>query len=219
MDLDPQLLLEQAEGVLTSSYPHHAKELQIDVLDLLGSPAVADHIPSATLASIRVASVQLSSQTLDAVVALDAGQVIVYKLDGGSGMYRQSDEQDVICLEHISAQEGRRFYPLLMIAGHHGSVTSMTISDIGKSMQLADNTCISDYNPGLLAVAYADGTLLVYDLKLHSTVMKEKSKPQKKALFHRAESDARISCLSWTVSGVKRGEAYKLTMLSFINDQ
>jgi hypothetical protein len=205
MDLDPQLLLEQVQGVLTSSFPHHAKELQIDVLDLLGSPAVADHIPSATLASIRVASVQLSAQTLDTVVVTDAGQVIVYKLDGGSGMYWQSDEQDVICLEHISPEEGRRFYPLLMIVGHHGSVTSVAISDIGKLLLHGVNGCVSDYNTGLLAVAYADGILLVYDLKAHRTVMKEKSKSQKKALFHRAESDTKISSLSWTVSGVKRG--------------
>jgi syntaxin-binding protein 5 len=130
-DLDAQLLVSEPEAPLLSSFPRVADELSIDVLALLADSAVSEHFPPALLQGVDVSSVQLSSQTLDVVVTLNSGEVILYRSDGSSGMYWQSADDELACLEHVAVQDGRRYYPALMVVSSHGSATAASISDIG----------------------------------------------------------------------------------------
>jgi hypothetical protein len=135
-DMDPQLLVGSPEEPLASSFPRLASDLIIDLLEVLADSAVAAHFPPSMLQGVDIASVQLSSQTLDVVVALTTGEVILYQLDSSAGDYWDSQDGEIVCVQHVSGHPERRFHPSLMLKSLHGAVTSFAISDIGSSPKM-----------------------------------------------------------------------------------
>lgn len=176
------------------------------MLELLADSAVSEHFPPVLLQNVDIQSVQLSSYTLDVAVALTTGEVIVYHLDGIAGEYWESADSEVICLEHVAGSSARRFHPTLMLRAQRGSAVSYSLSDIGLSAHYLHVGQISHDLTGLLAVAYDDGSVLVYDTERRTAIMRDTpDKHQKKSLFHRSDAVNKILNLSWAVCGIKKG--------------
>jgi syntaxin-binding protein 5 len=62
----------------------------------------------------------------------------------------------------------------------------------------------------LVAIAYEDGSLFVFDTRNPAVVLHELPEDKlqrRKSLFHRRAGGERVTNVSWTISGIKKGEA------------
>lgn len=106
-------------------------------MSLLGDPALSKHFTPEYLATAHVDRVQLAPESLECVVALASGEVIVYKLKSSFGddevsRYWQSSDDELLCLQHLPSLAGPKYYPSLMLNSGRGRVTAIAMSDIGE---------------------------------------------------------------------------------------
>jgi hypothetical protein len=125
--------MDAPDEPLKSSFPRLATELTIDVLAVLAHSAVSAHFSPAALQAVQIASVHVAPESLDAIVSLDSGDVVVYKLATNPERYWEVRDSPLICLEHLPVDPtaGRRYAPTLMINARRGRQTCLAGSDIG----------------------------------------------------------------------------------------
>lgn len=135
--LDANLLIS-ADTPIKSNFPRPLPDLTIDVMSLLGDPAVSKRFTPEYLATAQVDRVQLASESLECVVTLASGEVIVYKLKSSFGddssHFWETSDTELVCLQHLPSLAGPRYYPALMLDTGRGRVSAVAMSDIGKGV-------------------------------------------------------------------------------------
>lgn len=106
-------------------------------MSLLADPAVSKNFAPEYLIKAHIAHVQIASESLECVVALESGEAVVYKLrsafnDDEASRYWETPHAELVCLQHLSSLASPKYYPSLMLNTGRGRVTAMAMSDIGK---------------------------------------------------------------------------------------
>jgi syntaxin-binding protein 5 len=138
-DLDARLLAGTEESHLQTSFPKPLHDLTIDVASLLSEPSLASQIPSTLLLNARITCVDLARETLDCAIALQSGEVVVYRLPSPLDQEKNviSDSQpgsDLISLVDFVVANPGRFQPVALLNAGRGPVTCLSVSDIGKDL-------------------------------------------------------------------------------------
>ncbi|THH21204.1 hypothetical protein EW146_g293 [Bondarzewia mesenterica] len=191
LDVSVQLQIPSTSAPLTTAFPNYLPALTIDVLALLAFPAVASRVAPGLVNRARVQDVQFTNESLEIAAILSSGDVIVYRLRDGPQddvTHRQLQDKQLVLLEHVSVEEDLRYKPFFMVTSTVPS-TACAISDIG-----------------FLAVAYADGSLSVVDMRGPNIIIhvpnEQERKSKRHSLLHRAyEADA-VTCLTWTICNI-----------------
>jgi len=90
------------------------------------SPTILDHT--------RIDSVHLAPESQEIAVALQTGEVVVYRLSSPrkGGSLGESSSGLLLSLEHIPTQPGGQFSPYFMLTPGAGPADACAISDLGK---------------------------------------------------------------------------------------
>lgn len=81
----------------------------------------------------RIDSVLLAQESQEVVVALQTGEVVVYRLSSPrTAMSFREAPNELLLLEHVPPQPGGRFSPYFMLMPGAGPVEACAISDLGK---------------------------------------------------------------------------------------
>ncbi|KAL4069845.1 lethal giant larvae like, C-terminal-domain-containing protein [Scleroderma yunnanense] len=185
-DISPQLLLSTRESPMKTDFPHSFDELTINVSMVLADPQIGE---STQLGCLRVQSVHLAQESLECLIALESGEVLVYRFQSTREVQHAIKESDKeITLFDPSLAFGCKFSPYLMLHRRASETTSYSLSDIG-----------------FLAVGYADGSVKAVDLRGPSILRLPPIDPLPKGRLSRSHDSSiadRIISLTWTVSGV-----------------
>lgn len=202
-DLDARLLLGPKEGPLQNPFPSPLHHLNIDVASLLAEPAIATHVPPSLLMDARIRFVELARESLDCAVALETGQIIVYKLpsllDQDQASSLEEANPELLNLKNSVLSETGNFRPTLLLSALCGSVSALAISDLG-----------------LVAVAYEDTSLYIIDSKGPSLIFKDISSERKehRTIFHKSTEADPFRSLSWTICGIKKDSFPRIRLLA-----
>lgn len=158
-DFSSQLLLSSPEAPLSSAFPSELPALTIELASLLADPSLhftpshsirrSSPIPShpssrtPSVSSInpeespRIHSVHLASESLECVIVLRTGAVVLYRLDmpneATSFPRKELPDNELVSLEHTDVRAGLRYHPFLGVKPTHGQVSACAISDVGVS--------------------------------------------------------------------------------------
>jgi hypothetical protein len=173
-DASPQLLISSSTSPLQKNYPCAIHDLTIDLSCLPLSTAP------------EVATVQLASESLECVVLLKSGDLVVYQLNTTqvTPPIEIEGNKEFVLLGNITLQPGMRYHPFLMLPRGNISLTCCALSDIG-----------------FVGVGYIDGSVAVIDLRGPSLLRPQRQKRQSKLLVRNQDADPVVS-LTWTVSTV-----------------
>lgn len=173
-DASPQLLISSSTSPLQKNYPCAIHDLTIDLSCLPLSTAP------------EVATVQLASESLECVVLLKSGDLVVYQLNTTqvTPPIEIEGNKEFVLLGNIALQPGMRYHPFLMLPRGNISLTCCALSDIG-----------------FVGVGYIDGSVAVIDLRGPSLLRPQRQKRQSKLLVRNQDADPVVS-LTWTVSTV-----------------
>ncbi|KAG1904773.1 lethal giant larvae like, C-terminal-domain-containing protein [Suillus fuscotomentosus] len=161
-DASPQLLISSSTSPLQKHYPFAIHDLTIDLscLPLSSAP--------------EVATVQVAPESLECIVLLKSGDLLVYRLNA----------TQFVLLRNVALRPGTRYHPFLMLPRGNVSLTCCALSDIG-----------------FIGVGYIDGSVAVIDLRGPSLLRPQRQKRQSKLLVRNQDRDLVVS-LTWTVSAV-----------------
>jgi syntaxin-binding protein 5 len=120
-DASPQLLISSSTSPLQKNYPCAIHDLTIDLSCLPLSTAP------------EVATVQLASESLECVVLLKSGDLVVYQLNTTqvTPPIEIEGNKEFVLLGNIALQPGMRYHPFLMLPRGNISLTCCALSDIG----------------------------------------------------------------------------------------
>ena len=212
LDISVQLLIPKPPHPFTSAFPRALPLLSIDVLALAGLPEIAAHLSSGFCEKARIIDVQLAVESLEVGLVLSGGEVLVYRMADRQGTTaRQLPDKRLVSLEHVPVGDGLRFKPYFLITAE-SPVTALAISDVGKHPSRMYGL-FSPYvlSPGFASVAYANGSLIVIDMR-GPRVMLQVGKAQQTThhhgFLHRNSPGANpVLGLTWAISGVKSGKS------------
>ncbi|KAH9947113.1 lethal giant larvae like, C-terminal-domain-containing protein [Amylocystis lapponica] len=222
-DFSSQQLLSSPENPLSSSFPTELPALTIELASLLADPSlhltpsrtarrtspvpsqhssrppsVSSLIPEDTA---RIGSVHIAPESLECVIVLRTGAVVLYKLDNPneSASFAPKDLSDaeLVSLEHVNVRTGLRYHPFLGIKPAHGQVSACAVSDIG-----------------FLAVAYASGALLVIDLRGPRIIMRSGTSALSERSFLHRHSVEPIQSLTWTVCKIASDPIARIRLIA-----
>lgn len=172
---------------MKTNFPRSFDDLTINVVTVFGDSRVGNATQPDCL---KVQSVHLAHESLECSVALESGEVLIYRFQPNSEVQHVVKESDAkIILLDPSLSLGRKFRPYVMLQKRPSETTSHSLSDIG-----------------FLAVGYADGFVLVVD-------MRDPSVLHVPPTAHSRNGSSRFPCpndpvvdgivsLTWTVSGI-----------------
>ncbi|KDQ15640.1 hypothetical protein BOTBODRAFT_283778 [Botryobasidium botryosum FD-172 SS1] len=187
-DMSPHLLLSSP---MRFEYPQPLSHLTINLALLF-----ANQILPSTIANgaPRVRSATVSQESLEVVVVLETGAVVVFgffeeETSRGSGRKSMEDgaeatsqgNQELIGLIHSSRRTHDGFYPVCLLNPERGEVISIATSEIG-----------------FLAVAYEQGLLIVVDMRGPFIILREDQKSERR---HSRTPDV-VSHLKWTICNI-----------------
>lgn len=173
-DASPQLLISSSTSPLQKNFPFAIHDLTIDLSCLLLSTAP------------EVATVQLAPESLECVVLLKSGDLLVYQLNTTqvNPPIEIDGNKEFVLLGNVTSRPGMRYHPFLMLPRGNVSLTCCALSDIG-----------------FIGVGYIDGSIAVIDLRGPSLLRPQRQKRQSKLLVRNQDTDPVVS-LTWTVSAV-----------------
>lgn len=173
-DVSPQLLISSSTSPLQKNYPFAIHDLTIDLSCLPLSSA------------LEVATVQLAPESLECVVLLKSGDLLVYRLNTTqvNPPIEIEGNKEFVLLGNIALRPGTRYHPFLMLPRSNVSLTCCALSDIG-----------------FVGIGYIDGSVAVIDLRGPSLLRPQRQKRQSKLLVRNQDADPVVS-LTWTVSAV-----------------
>lgn len=173
-DVSPQLLISSSTSPLQKNFPFTLHDLTIDLscLPLSSAP--------------EVATVQVAPESLECVVLLKSGDLLVYRLNTTQvdPPIKIQGNKEFVLLGNASLPSGTRYHPFLMLPRGNVSLTCCALSDIG-----------------FVGVGYIDGSVTVIDLRGPSLLRPQRQKRQSKLLVRNQDADPVVS-LTWTVSAV-----------------
>ncbi|KAG2155490.1 lethal giant larvae like, C-terminal-domain-containing protein [Suillus clintonianus] len=173
-DVSPQLLISSSTSPLQKNYPFAVHDLTIDIscLPLTSAP--------------EVATVQVAHESLECVVLLKSGDLLVYRLNTAqvSPPTETEGNKEFVMLGNVDARPGMRYHPFVMLP--HGNVilTCCALSDIG-----------------FIGIGYIDGSVAVIDLRGPSLLRAQRQKRQSNLLSRNQDADPVVS-LTWTISAI-----------------
>ncbi|KAG2117950.1 lethal giant larvae like, C-terminal-domain-containing protein [Suillus discolor] len=173
-DASPQLLISSSTSPLQKHYPFAIHDLTIDLscLPLSSAP--------------EVATVQVAPESLECIVLLKSGDLLVYRLNTTQvdPPIEIEGNTEFVLLRNVALRPGTRYHPFLMLPRGNVSLTCCALSDIG-----------------FIGVGYIDGSVAVIDLRRPSLLKPQRQKRQSKLLVRNQDGDPVVS-LTWTVSAV-----------------
>ncbi|KAH7930914.1 hypothetical protein BV22DRAFT_999529 [Leucogyrophana mollusca] len=190
-DISPHLLISSSSSPLQCHFPRPLPALTLNVGELLTNPVFND-TPSRCSTNPEIQSVHLATESLECVVTLKTGELLLYRLDAGPQGESHGDAlgKGITLLHNIRNQNGYRYHPYILLTQGKASLTSCAISDVG-----------------FLAVAYSDASLLVVDLRGPSVLQpehdgKETKRHSLSLHLSRHHNIDTFSSLTWAVSGI-----------------
>lgn len=156
----------------------------------------------------EVLSVQLARESLECLIALKSGDVLIYRLLPQNEVQHPTTEVDErIVLFDAEMTCNSKFRPYMMLRRRPTQVTSCSLCDIGGSA--FHSVLRTNYPPGFLAVGYSDGTVVVIDLRGPSILHVPQTDHPRKVHSHNSRESSEtgeIVSLTWTISGLHSGE-------------
>ncbi|KAH9081593.1 lethal giant larvae like, C-terminal-domain-containing protein [Lactarius deliciosus] len=201
LDVSVQLLIPSSSSPFTSAFPRALPGLSIDVLAIIGSPEIVAHGLANTAGQARIDDVQLATESLEVALVLSGGEVLLYRMTDRQGaVAKELLDKKLVSLEHVPVAEGLRFKPYFLINAE-GPVTAFSISDVGFA-----------------AVAYANGSLSVIDMRGPRVMLRAAKAPQstyRHSFMHRSSSGTDpVSSLAWAISGVKSDATPRIRLVA-----
>ncbi|KAF8899078.1 lethal giant larvae like, C-terminal-domain-containing protein [Infundibulicybe gibba] len=191
-DLSAQLLANIPPTPLDQDFPKEQSTLTIDLNTIFNDAAVVRTAPPELLKNPRVGSVHLAPEALEVAIAMRSGEVVTYRLSAETHVpyvHRELKDKELVLLDHLTSRVRKeRFAPYFLLIPGRGPVMALSLSDIG-----------------FLAVGYADGSLLVMDMRIPSIIFRHEPNKKSKTV------DAIIN-LIWTISPLQKG--FSLSRLS-----
>ncbi|CCM03744.1 uncharacterized protein FIBRA_05890 [Fibroporia radiculosa] len=149
LDLSAQLLVSSLDNPLSATFPKPWPALTIEVspvihdpsLHLVTSPSSSLHVSSSSSQStfeqaihggqLHIASVHIAPESLECMIALTNGALIVYRLRSGEGEAAVNPpDEELVSLTHISST--RMFQPFFAVKPGQGAITACAVADTGK---------------------------------------------------------------------------------------
>lgn len=198
-DISPQLLITTRESPMTKDFPETLVDLIINICDIFADPQLSKvNLPILP----KIQSVQFTQESLECSIALETGEVLLYRFrlnDRQQHAPKEVDDEIVVLDQSLAA--GCKFRPYLMLHRRPSKTTSHSLNDVG-----------------FLAVGYADGCISVIDLRGPSILcVPRPDHPRKGPLnFHQSRNcglDGIVS-LTWTVSGIASEQNLFLRLIS-----
>ncbi|KAG1765082.1 lethal giant larvae like, C-terminal-domain-containing protein [Suillus occidentalis] len=173
-DVSPQLLISSSTSPLQKNYPFTIHDLTIDLSCLPLSSAS------------EIATVQVAPESLECVVLMKSGDLLVYRLNTTQvdPPIEIEGNKEFVLLGNVSLPPGTRYHPFLMLPRGNVSLTCCALSDIG-----------------FVGVGYIDGSVTVIDLRGPSLLKPQRQKRQSKLLVRNQDADPVVS-LTWTVCAI-----------------
>lgn len=156
-DISPQILA--LPSPLRFEYPSPLPHLTISVTNLIRHPSLRD-LPLSQLYNskpdlVRVTGVQLSRTSLECLIQMSTGEVIVYKFAAGAkakaaeeddanspeDYFGKQPEQDsaeygtfdeITKISHLGSTTTDGFKPVLILTAQQGAVLKSAMTDVGK---------------------------------------------------------------------------------------
>lgn len=198
-DISPQLLISTRDSPMTKDFPETLADLNIDVCEIFADP----QLNKGKLSVLpEIQSVQFAQESLECSIALETGEVILYRFqlnDYQKRTPKKTDDEIVVLDQSLSAC--CKYRPYLMLHRRPSKTTSCSLNDVG-----------------FLAVGYADGCVSVVDLRgpcilrLPPPVHTQKGPPDSRPSNHRGAGG--IVSLTWTVSGVASDQNPSVRLIS-----
>jgi syntaxin-binding protein 5 len=214
-DVSAQLLISLKPSPIENNFPKPMPHLTIDLNPLMRDTSVTRRM-SSTFVDAHIDAIHLAPESLECVVVFHSGELVVYRLSSGphdTVLYRDASDKEIIILEHISPQSGSKFSPYFMLIPGKGLVTICAISDIGAFIAVPKSTVKLNSYQGFLASAYADGSLLVVDMRGPRIILRRNQDGDQKRhsmglrLHRHSGTLDPIASLAWTVSTLASGKA------------
>ncbi|KAH8835562.1 lethal giant larvae like, C-terminal-domain-containing protein [Flagelloscypha sp. PMI_526] len=194
-DISSTLLAGIQPHSLQHDFPQPLPGLTIHVDSLLQDPALSKKVP--TVNEIEAVHVALEAQ--ETAVVLHSGDIVLYRVPSSIGMPDNDPvEEELILLRGVHSPN-LAFQPVFALNAKRGSVTACAISDVG-----------------FLAAGYADGTLIIVDMRGPKIIYKTENPAQEKrrsVLLHTRTSD-KVASLTWTISGLSNDPVLGLRLLA-----
>jgi syntaxin-binding protein 5 len=209
------LLATSESFQIETHFPRPLPDLTIDFKFILTDPLVSARMSPTTLQQTHFALVRIASESLECALILQSGEIVVYRLSSGpheEAPHREASDNELIILEHIPRCHDRRFFPFLLLAPDKGAVTAFSLSDIGRTLlQIVVGPTYFLFL-GFLASAYADGSLLVVDMRFPRILLRHEQQSQAKSRHivslhpkRHSKSVDLVDSLTWTVTTVGSG--------------
>ncbi|KAI5898227.1 uncharacterized protein SCHCODRAFT_02566174 [Schizophyllum commune H4-8] len=204
-DVSAQLLIAQRPNALESDYPAALSHLTLSTSHVTTDPALAGRASDAFLrGEAAVANVNFVSvgEDTEAAITMSSGEVVLFRTRHAQQASRilppQTDQELVTVQPRVL--EDNLFAPYLVIVGR------------------APSTACALTREGFAAVAYADGSLVIANIRRNAVVqrMRPDSRRQSALGLHRREDSSAdaISALLWVVSPLAEEPTTSLRLLA-----
>ncbi|KAG1754961.1 lethal giant larvae like, C-terminal-domain-containing protein [Suillus paluster] len=173
-DISPNLLISSSASPLQKNWPCPIHDLTINLSFVpLSSPP-------------EVATVQVAPESLECVVLLKSGDLLVYQLNTvqANPPTETNDDKELVLLGNVDSGPGTKYHPFVMLPHSNVSLTCYALSDIG-----------------FIGVGYIDGSVAVIDLRGPSLLRPQSQKRQSNLLVRHQDAGPVVS-LTWTVSAI-----------------
>ncbi|OBZ79198.1 Lethal(2) giant larvae SRO7 [Grifola frondosa] len=189
-DLSLRFLDLSAQLLPSPNADHRARPITHRPLTRPFQPTYTSDPGSSTQIKERVEAVHFAPESLECVVVLRSGAVVLFRLDMlSSGIAygtQEMQDEELVSLAHTCVRDGVRFCPVFGVKPHQkrGPVSACAISDIG-----------------FLAIAYQSGALLLVDLRGPHVILRSdvNASGERSSFLHRHSQSEPIVSLTWTV--------------------
>ncbi|KAJ3721812.1 lethal giant larvae like, C-terminal-domain-containing protein [Lentinula raphanica] len=197
-DVSAQLLHKFKPDPIDCEFPNPLPNLTIDTNLVLTTPSVASKLLTPEL---KIQTVELAPDSLECAVVFSSGLVIIYRLVSPPNTVPFEDlpDAELVSLKHLSPDSSKsKFSPYFALLPTRGQLSACAIADIG-----------------FLAVAYADGSLFVVDMRGPTIILRHgiKTKSRHSLGLHMGQDDA-IVCLEWTIGPIYKDHRLALRLIA-----
>ncbi|KDQ63133.1 hypothetical protein JAAARDRAFT_119208 [Jaapia argillacea MUCL 33604] len=184
-DLSAQNLVNSSAEALNRDFPDAIYSLTIDPFSVFADASVSALDLPALSRETRLDRVYLAQESLECYLMFQTGEVIIFTLTNGDEKKLASrviDDSELVPIDHIVVESGRKFRPSLLLSANIGAVVGFAASEIG-----------------FFATSYEDGSLLVVDMRGPRVILRSRPPAKKKGLHIHSEDRDPIVHLSWSV--------------------
>ncbi|KAK7063993.1 WD40 containing snare-dependent exocytosis protein [Favolaschia claudopus] len=197
-DISAQLLVTN-DAPIENDFPKPLPRLTIDLQTLLTDAAVVKKTSPSFFEHAAVQKVHFGQQSLECVVQLASGEVVVYRLKPETPhpqQYTEIVDEEIVLLDNVLASDDSRFAPYFLLTTGK-PVSACAISDIG-----------------FLAVAYTE-SLVVVDMRGPRVIFRSgrDKKKDRMSLHLHASDHTHISSLTWTVSTLENDPQLRVRLI------